>query len=218
MNARANRAHNMAAIELTDGEQIECGGEEPDPGGASHGIKEQVGGLRVWLENRGHELHDRRHSKDQVCIRIHRDRRNDSGVEHTVSEGRESKEKSHERSRSAHVEKGAGRADRRTNQDERAEGADQGRRRYEKGIARADVVMTASEVVPQFVREQNGEQRDRERQSREKQGRMMVGERKHLEESVERSSLIVGVGHSKMSAREKRSEKSNEKQSGGQDQ
>jgi hypothetical protein len=48
---------------------------------------------------------------------------------------------------------------------ERAKCSDQRRRRNKKWITAADVVVAARKKVPQLVRQQNGHQRNRERQA-----------------------------------------------------
>ena len=58
--------------------------------------------------------------------------------------------------------------------------------------------MPAGEVVSQFVREEDRQERDRERQSGEEKRWVVISERKGLEESVQRDRLVVGIGGSKM--------------------
>jgi len=74
-----------------------------------------------------------------------------------------------------------------------------------------DVMVAAGEVVTEFVGEKDGEERGGEGQAREKQLRMMVGERKYLEESIEGGGLIVGVGGGKMGAGKEGSEEREKK-------
>ena len=42
MDARAERAKDVAAVELRGGEKIERGGEESDPGGAADWMEKNV--------------------------------------------------------------------------------------------------------------------------------------------------------------------------------
>ena len=132
-------------------------------------------------------------------------------MEHPVSEWGHGEQKSNNGAGSADVEERPAGADRRANQDERAESADQGRRRNKKRIARMDVVMPTGEVVSQLVREQDREECNRERQSGEKQARTMVRKGKHFEESIEGSRLIVSVGSGKMRAGKEGCEESKKK-------
>lgn len=114
----------MAAVQLPNGEKIQSRGEQSDPGGAAHGVQQQVGRLRIWLDDGAHGLQNERHAKDDVGIRIGGERGNNSRVQHSIRERRKSEEKSHERAGRADVEKGSCGADGRPDQDERAERAD----------------------------------------------------------------------------------------------
>ena len=64
-----------------------------------------------------------------------------------------------------------------------------------------NVMMAAREEVSQFMGQKNRKQRNRERQTRQQQRRVMVHQRKRLEESVQRGCLIVRVRRGKMCAR-----------------
>lgn len=200
MRARTNRTHDVAAIELTHGKQIERGGEQADPGGAADGMKKQVGGMRVGLENGGDELEDQRHAKGDVGVGIEIQRGNNPGVEYTVSKRRQSKNETDERTRGADIEQRTGGANGRANHDESAEGADQRRGRNEKRIAGVDAVMAAGEVMPKFMSEENDKKRDRKGQPIEEKRGMKVGEAKGLEKSIEGRGLIVGIGGREMRA------------------
>jgi len=139
-------------------------------------------------------------------------------MKNSIREGRQGEQKSDERAGSAHIEEGAAGTDGRANEDERAKGADQGRRRNKEGIAGVDVVMAAGEVMPKFVGEQNGEQRGRKRQSRYKKQRVMVSDREGFEESIGGESLVVRVGRCKIRAGQKSCQERKKKQSGRQEQ
>src|ERR1700687_1283598 len=104
MNARAYRADDVATVELSDGEEMEGGGEDPDPGGAADGVEEQVGGLSVRLKDSGRKFQDDRHTEDEVGIRVTADGGNDFGMNHSVSQCRQRHQESHERPGSADVE------------------------------------------------------------------------------------------------------------------
>ena len=79
-------------------------------------------------------------------------------------------------------------------------------------------MVPAGEVVSQFVREENREQSNRERQSGKKQRRMMIRSREGSEQSIEGSRLIVGVSGGKVRAGDQRGEHRNKKQPNSQDQ
>src|SRR5208283_605035 len=101
---------------------------------------------------------------------------------------------------------------RRTNQDKRAECPDQRGRGNKHRVAGADVVIAAGEVMPQFVRQKNRQQRYREGKSGEKRGRMAIGESERLRKSVQRRSLVVRIGRSEMRACQETRDQRQEKQ------
>lgn len=124
MSPRANGANNVATIQLADREQVERGGKQTHPSGAADGMKKQVSGMRVGLEDGGHQLEDQRHAKCYVGVRVEVQRRNDPRVKHTVGKRGQSKGKADKRTGSADIEERAGGADGGTNQDESAECSD----------------------------------------------------------------------------------------------
>src|SRR5882757_9897224 len=75
-------------------------------------------------------------------------------------------DESEERAGCADIEESARGPNRRTNENECAEGADQRREWNEVGIARVNVMMAAGEVVAEFVGEKNREECQREGQTR----------------------------------------------------
>ena len=58
MDARTERAEDMAAVELRCGEQIERCREESDPGGATDGMEENICDRCVRIEERGESVKD----------------------------------------------------------------------------------------------------------------------------------------------------------------
>ena len=44
-------AEDVAAIELARGQKIQRSGEEPDPGGAAHGMKQESGGVDAGVKD-----------------------------------------------------------------------------------------------------------------------------------------------------------------------
>src|SRR5208337_4118397 len=102
-------------------------------------------------------------------------------------------EEAHHRPGSADIEERARGTYRRTNQDERAERPNQGGRGNKHRVTRADVVVPAGEVMPQFVRQQNRQQRCSERKSGQKYGGITIGESERLQEGINRGSLIVRI-------------------------
>ena len=118
MRARADGAKNMAAIELAGGKEIQRGSEESNPRGAADGER---------------------------SLRFRKDEK--FGVHDAVEERGDGKDKSNERAAGAHVEERTIGADARAHQDEGAESTDERRERDEEGIARVNVMATASEEV-----------------------------------------------------------------------
>ncbi len=74
----------MSTIELADRQQIQRRGKEPNPSRPADGMKKQVRGVSIRLDDRGHQLENQRHSKNDICIRVKRERRNYSRVENSI--------------------------------------------------------------------------------------------------------------------------------------
>ena len=91
MSAGADRAYDVASIELAHRKKIQGGGEQADPGSAPYRMKKQIGGLSVWLEDCSHELQGQRHAENNVSIPVRPNRRNNFGMEDAVSQGRHGK-------------------------------------------------------------------------------------------------------------------------------
>ena len=83
--------------------------------------------------------------------------RNDLGMENAVGERGNGKHETDERAGSADVKKGACGSNRRANQNERAEGANEGGKGNKKRIGGTNVMMAAGEKVSQLMREKNSE-------------------------------------------------------------
>ena len=86
-------------------------------------------------------------------------------VQDAEDERRDGNDETDQGAGSADVKERAGGANRRANQNEGAEGADQCGKRDEKGIAGVDVMVAASEEMAEFVGQQDQEQRQGERQT-----------------------------------------------------
>jgi hypothetical protein len=122
--------------------------------------------VRVRLDDGGHQFQDQRHPKNDVRRGVEGQCRNNPCMQDSVRERGQSKQKTHQWPGSADVKKGARGSNGRADQDERAEGANQSGRGNEERIARMNMVITAGEVMTEFMREQNGQERNRKRQSR----------------------------------------------------
>ena len=136
----------------------------------------------------------------------------DFGMENTEGERRNGKHKTYERAGSADVKEGADSSNRRANQNERSERADERGKWNEKRIGGADVVMAAGEKMSQLMREQNGEQGESKRNAGREACRMFVEERESVDEFVIRSRLIICVSDRELSAGDQTGAKSKQKQ------
>jgi hypothetical protein len=78
-------ANDVAAVELSHGEQVERGGKEADPRGAADGMQKQVGCVSVGLKNGGHQFQDKRQPENYtIPVGIKIERGNDARVKHTI--------------------------------------------------------------------------------------------------------------------------------------
>jgi len=65
--------------------------------------------------------------------------------------------------------------------------------------------------MPQFVRQQDGQQRCSEGKTSQKRGGVAIGESERQQEGVKRSSLIVRIGSREMRTREQTRDQCQEK-------
>src|SRR5260370_36157945 len=118
--------------------------------------------------------------------------RNGLRVEQAVGERGDGQNKSHQRTGSAYVKERPSGANRRTNQNECAERADERRKGNKKRVAGADVMMAAGEKMAEFMREQNGEQGESKRKARREGCGRFAEEGEGAENLVERNGLLAG--------------------------
>ena len=52
---RTERAQNVAAIQLGDGQEVERRGEEPNPCGAANGMQQEHAGANPWMQGGSEE-------------------------------------------------------------------------------------------------------------------------------------------------------------------
>ena len=145
MRARADGAKNMAAIELAGGKEIQRGSEESNPRGAADRIDKQILYRNTGINQGRHQVQKKRIAEGERSLRFRKDEK--FGVHDAVEERGDGKDKSNERAAGAHVEERTIGADARAHQDEGAESTDERRERDEEGIARVNVMATASEEV-----------------------------------------------------------------------
>ena len=138
-------------------------------------------------------------------------------MKNAVGKRGQGENKADERSGRPDVEKRTNRTNGRTNQDKGAEGADESVSRKKEGVAGINVVMTTGEVMPEFMGEENDEQRESEGDAVQEISGMKVGEAEGLEEGVEGGGLVVGIGSGEMRAGDERGQEREKKQDGGED-
>jgi hypothetical protein len=117
----------------------------------------------------------------------------DFGMQDAEEERGHGDDEADERAGGADVKERSARADRRANHDEGAESADQRWKRNEIGIGGMDVVMAAGEVMAKFVDEEDGEERQRERQATDQCEWMFVEQRECVQKFIEVDGFIFSV-------------------------
>jgi hypothetical protein len=211
----AERAENVAAVELGDGKKIERGSEKSNPGGAADGMKKKCAGGNAGMQNGDEEAQKEWDAKSEVHVLRVVESGDNFGVQDTVDERGNGKNKADEWAGSADVKEGTGGANRRTNENEGAESADERGKGNEKRITGADVMMAASEEVAEFVREENGEQCESERQAGGESGGVFVKQREGFDKLVQGNGLILCIGDGELSAGDETSAESEEKKDAG---
>lgn len=132
------------------------------------------------------------------------------GVQQTVSERRNGKNKTNEWAGSSDVKECASGTNRGTNQNKRAESPDKRGERNEERIAGANVMMTAGEDMAEFVGEKNGEQGECERQAGGEGRGVLVKQREGFDKLVQGNGLVLRIGDGELGAGDKASAKSEE--------
>jgi len=188
MQARANGTEDMAAVQLTDWEQVHGSHEQADPCGAADGRQEKRAGINAGMQEGVEKSQQQRHAEGnvsvtEICKTRHEFRMNDS-----VEKSRNGKDEAHQRARSANIKEGAVGANGRADQNESAERANERWKGKEVRVAGANVMMAAGEEVAEFVGKKNGKQREGEGEARKKSGRMLVEKVVGVDKLVERSS------------------------------
>ena len=158
MKAGIEGAEDVAAVELSRGEEVERGGEEADPGGAAYWWKQKEVRIDAGMKEGVEKAEKQRNAEDDGILgRIEiRDCGNEIGMKYAIQKGGNSKDKTDERAGSADIEEGSGGANGRAHKDEGAKGADERGEGNEERVAGVNVVMAASEEMAEFVCEKNG--------------------------------------------------------------
>src|ERR1700736_3946107 len=174
---------DMPAVELPAREQVKRCGEQTYPGRTSYWVEKQVAWRHARPQQGQQDPQRERIAEDDA--RMRRRQWNHSRVCNGDGQRRNREEKSHHGSRQAYIEERFAIADRGSDADERAEGSDQRWRGNKIGIASRNTVIAAGKVVAQFMRQQNAEQRESERNSGEKKSWMRKQRSVHREEAID---------------------------------
>jgi len=205
----------MAAVQLTDREQVQRSHEQTDPCRAADGRKEKRAGVDAGVQEGVEKSQQQRHAEGHVGVIEIREAWHEFRMNDAVEKSRDCKEEAHERARSANIKECAVGADGGANQNESAERAYERRKRKEIRIAGANVMMAAGKEVAEFVGKKNGEQRKGKREARKEPGRMLVEKFVGVDKLVERGSQVLGIRAGELSAGCETSAKRKKEQAGG---
>jgi hypothetical protein len=200
MQARANGTEDMAAVQLTDREQVHGSHEQTDPGGTADGRKEKRAGVNAGVHEGVEKPHQQRHAKGDIGVIEICEARHEFHMNDSVEKSRDGENEAHKRARSANIKEGAVGANGGADQNESAERANERWKGKEVRIAGANVMMAAGEEVTEFMGKKNGEQREGEGEARKESGRMLVEKFVGVDKLIERRGLILGVGIGELSA------------------
>lgn len=200
MNAGADGAKDMSAIELARREKIQRGGEETDPRSTTDRIEKENAGRRAGVNDPREKAKKQRHAENNVRVRGVNDAGSDLGMKDAKDESGQGKDEADQGAGSADIEEGARGANRRTNHDESAERADERWERNKKWIARMNVMVAAGEEVAEFMGEKNDEQCGGKRQASEKASGILVKKSEGAKKVIERDGLIVSIRNGELRA------------------
>jgi len=217
MQLRTDRTQDVAAVQLRRRQKIECRGEESDPSRAADRVKEKRGRRDSRAKYSGEKSQQQRRSENNFGVIGVREARDNSRVEDAVYQRGRCKEEAYNGAGGADIEQGAGRSNRRTDQDKRSESADERGKRNEKRVARANMVMAAGEEVAELVREKDREQRQGKGKARGEACRILVEKRERPKEFVKRSCIVLRVRLRKLRSGDETGAKRKKKQHACQD-
>ena len=158
VHARRQRVQHVATVQLPDRQQVQRGGEQPEPGGDEERMERDGHPLGRLEEERVQERQEEARRQSHVPRR--RGDRDDGRTGQTVDEDRQERHESGDRPGDPDVEQGAPGGEGGADPDHRAERAEQvrsGKEVRERGI---DPVQPAGDVMPHLVAaedEQGGE-------------------------------------------------------------
>ena len=158
VDTRVDGAEDVTTVQLAGGEEIERSGEETDPGGAANWVEKEEVRIDAWMEEGVEEPEKKRNAEDDgVLVGIGMgDSGDKAGVKDAVEKGGDGKDEADQWARRANVKESAGGANGRAHENEGAECADEGWKGNEERVAGANVMVTAGEVMTEFVGEKDG--------------------------------------------------------------
>jgi competence protein ComEC len=169
VSPRRQGIDHVSAVELSYRQEVERGGEQPEPRRHHEGVQlNRLPGIRVEEQAVG-EIQEK--TRGECDLTRGGRGAGDGRMPQPVPEEREKRREAGERSRHADVEEGPAVVERRADADHRPEGSEQVGARQEKRQGRIDPIVAAGDVVPHFVRAQDADGSQREGESPGPQGR-----------------------------------------------
>ena len=159
------RIQDMAAVQLADRQQIQGSRQNTHPGGSRHRMQADVRPRHSREENSFQQTQQQRRPENKIAVST------DSRQNPRKQQPAESVPEPETRNpaigpANAHIEQRPPRVDGRPDTDKGAERADQRRSRQKIGQRGVDPVPQASNIMAQFVRQQDGQQRQGKGQTR----------------------------------------------------
>ena len=157
MEAGVDGAEDVAAVELSGGEEIQCCGEKADPCGAPYRRKQEDvrvdAGMNEGVEEAKKEW-DAEDYRALVGFGMS-DGWDNAGMNDAIDEGGGRENETDEGAGGANIKERASGANGRAYEYEGAESADERGKRNEEGVAGVNVVVAAGEEMAEFVSEEN---------------------------------------------------------------
>ena len=185
------RVHDVPAIELSDGKEVERRGEHADGGRAAYRMEVNIAGACPGKDASFEQPLKQRDTEMNITLMA--DAGNYLRKRQTDRERWQQKDKASERARYPDVEQGPLGVNGRPDTNKSAKRADQSRRRQKIRQAGVHAVICRCEIMSRFVREQNRDQSQRERQAFEQLHRMMPDPLVHLKKDLPRLDRQVAV-------------------------
>jgi len=216
--ARVERAKNVAAIELGDGDEVQGGEKKTNPSGAADGRQEKSVRGDARVEDGVQETKQKRSAVDEFGVGGVGEAGNELGMEDAVEESGNGEDETDERAGSADIKQGAVGEDGGANQDEGAEGAVQVWEGNEKRVGGANMVVTAGEEMAEFMGEENKEKSKCERETGGEAEGVLVKESKGAEKFIGGEGLVLGIGGGELRAGDEAGAESEEEEDAGEEQ